>query len=643
LNPLSKLMTRIKNRGRSKKGAAQPSSPDALDPSTLGDTLRDPLASGQAAAGSGSVLPPSGGWSGAKGGASASSGPRIGTGRSKPVASPLRQSSGDDYALAGGTTGDSDTYVLNDGGGSGYLQPESESEEYAVTEQTSPLRDGGDEVYTLNEGGSNHYLLENDGSSPYESALTGESQKSDYLLENDGDSSTYESALTGENQKSDYLVENDGSSTYESALTGENQKSDYLHEREEYTLGGGADTSHYLNNTLGGGDDTSHYENPTLGGGGDTSHYLNNTLRGGDDTSHYLRAMNGDELDYSVDDSGGEQESSEQEEEVVPELTERERWHQRQKGSLLTKSLDDEYVGEETRSSKADGIGHLPQNLFGAQAIGTHYANNGDEFGTSAQNGKLTRGGGVVSSTDSTAKVNGKVEQANGNRRIYNKDVDERVNFALDGAGGLYTSDPRAETRKHLDKQNKTVIRHNHSSLVGGGDVAAAGTMKVRDGQVEEVGDGSGHYKLSMVHTAQAVDHLQKQGVMDQDRSTVRLEGKDQGQKAVLMSGQEFSGYEGQIAQAREQFQRTGDKTALDRPEQTVRKLHGAKDNMLNELRSKRPTGDDDGQNLLPSAIRGKVNTPKVDPRAERKKKAEESRRMREQERQERGERRNKK
>ena len=130
---------------------------------------------------------------------------------------------------------------------------------------------------------------------------------------------------------------------------------------------------------------------------------------------------------------------------------------------------------------------------------------------------------------------------------------------------------------------------------------------------------------------------------MNQDRSTVRLEGKGQGEKAVLMSGQEFSGYEGQIAQAREQFQRTGDKSVLDGPEKTVRKLHGAKDSMLSELRSKRQQGDDDGQNLLPSAIKGQVNAPKVDPRAERKQKAEESRRKREQERQERKERRNKK
>ena len=84
----------------------------------------------------------------------------------------------------------------------------------------------------------------------------------------------------------------------------------------------------------------------------------------------------------------------------------------------------------------------------------------------------------------------------------------------------------------------------NHSTLVGGGDVAAAGEMQVNDGKLIQLGDTSGHYRPDNQMTYQAAARLEQMGV-DMSDVTMRLCAKSDGERSMLTSAAEFMGYGG--------------------------------------------------------------------------------------------------
>lgn len=146
---------------------------------------------------------------------------------------------------------------------------------------------------------------------------------------------------------------------------------------------------------------------------------------------------------------------------------------------------------------------------------GTRYASSAAEYGTDLQAGRLSKNGQAIDSRDAIT--------------MNKKDRSERHNFAMDATGAFYTSDPlkEMEATRNVDETGDTpeltAQRHNHSSLVGGAEVAAAGTMKVLDGKVEELHNGSGHYWPDLEHTSQAVSRLVKAGAMSEEDATVGL------------------------------------------------------------------------------------------------------------------------
>ena len=241
-------------------------------------------------------------------------------------------------------------------------------------------------------------------------------------------------------------------------------------------------------------------------------------------------------------------------------------WHAQmeQNAQYVATPMLDAYLGEETNQQS----GGLPSNINGKSCSGTHYADSATEYGTSIQGQKLMQGAAPLDSLDA--------------RKLWNKDQQQRVNFAMDTSGGMYATDPRAEVQKH--QQGQTTRRSNHSSLLGGADAAAAGSLRVSNGKVDELGDGSGHYRPAISQTHQAASHLISEGVMAPERSSVRLAGKGAGQKEILMSTMEFMSYGSEMSAARTKFGQSGDKNDLAAPEAEIRANHSRKDAMLAQL-----------------------------------------------------------
>jgi hypothetical protein len=77
-----------------------------------------------------------------------------------------------------------------------------------------------------------------------------------------------------------------------------------------------------------------------------------------------------------------------------------------------------------------------------------------------------------------------------------------RAIFVMDEHGNLYASTFQKFREFH------------HSSLLAGGDVAAAGEILVRDGKIELLTDRSGHYVPGRLRTQQMLDQLASQGVV---------------------------------------------------------------------------------------------------------------------------------
>lgn len=70
----------------------------------------------------------------------------------------------------------------------------------------------------------------------------------------------------------------------------------------------------------------------------------------------------------------------------------------------------------------------------------------------------------------------------------------------MDSEGNIYASTEASRGEFH------------HSSLLAGGDAAAAGEMQVVDGHVTHIDGESGHYTPGDEHTDQAVQELRGQG-----------------------------------------------------------------------------------------------------------------------------------
>lgn len=256
---------------------------------------------------------------------------------------------------------------------------------------------------------------------------------------------------------------------------------------------------------------------------------------------------------------------------LIPSRKERVRrqWQERVKANttLPTVPLHSEYRGEETNQQSAK----LETSIAKREMTGTHYASSPSEFGTDVVHGRLQRGGETVDSTN--------------NRRIYSKDRNGRSNFALDGAGGFYSSDVRTEIDKHLGETEGK--RHNHSSLVAGGEVAAAGTMAVEDGKVTSLSDESGHYRPDMTQTYEAVKHLRDRKVMG-EKAKVELSEKNEGEGMFTSTVEEFMRYEDLIHQSREGAKEMNFPGYKNRPEQALRKELGARRGLEAQLRNPR-------------------------------------------------------
>lgn len=72
--------------------------------------------------------------------------------------------------------------------------------------------------------------------------------------------------------------------------------------------------------------------------------------------------------------------------------------------------------------------------------------------------------------------------------------------FVLSPTGELYVGEHRIQ-------------RFHHSSFLAGGEVAAAGEMKIVNGKLTELTNKSGHYKPTPAHTLALLDHLARNKV----------------------------------------------------------------------------------------------------------------------------------
>ncbi|RIE05065.1 hypothetical protein D3H35_02740 [Cohnella faecalis] len=141
--------------------------------------------------------------------------------------------------------------------------------------------------------------------------------------------------------------------------------------------------------------------------------------------------------------------------------------------------------------------------------------------------------GKMVNKTDSKA-----VNTIGADRSATKGAKADRHIFTMDGQGEFHSTDAVKENRdrsKQIRNQRKQDLkglqsdpenqeklrnmelpameRFHHSSFNAGGDIAGAGELQVRDGQVELVSDASGHYKPGSRQMIQTVQQLEKNKV----------------------------------------------------------------------------------------------------------------------------------
>lgn len=165
----------------------------------------------------------------------------------------------------------------------------------------------------------------------------------------------------------------------------------------------------------------------------------------------------------------------------------------------------------------------------------------------------------------------------------------DRHIFTMDGQGQFYSGDAIRENRERgqvaADNGASQQERFHHSSFLGGEDVAGAGEMQVRDGQVELVSDTSGHYQPGSKQMMQTVQQLQKNNVQT-ERLGVEFVGKN-GTNNMQASATELLGYADHSPET---------------AETQMRAMHGKKNSVLGELLSK-TRNTPDGHNAIPSEL----------------------------------------
>lgn len=175
----------------------------------------------------------------------------------------------------------------------------------------------------------------------------------------------------------------------------------------------------------------------------------------------------------------------------------------------------------------------------------------------------------------------------------------DRHIFAMDGEGQFHTTDAIKENKQRGQAAAASGAsqqeRFHHSSFLAGQDVAGAGEMQVRDGQVELVSDTSGHYQPGSKQMMQTVQQLEKNNV-----ATEKLGVEFVGKGIYDESGNKTGQTKNMQASATELlgYQNHSPETA----ETQMRAMHDKKNSFLGELLGK-AQNNPEGRNLKPSEL----------------------------------------
>lgn len=143
---------------------------------------------------------------------------------------------------------------------------------------------------------------------------------------------------------------------------------------------------------------------------------------------------------------------------------------------------------------------------FRTKPLGEGYA--GENLPENATDGKVVR---YLDETERKAYLvtirDGKFYDADGNLLdttgsvLLHEEEPDLAIWVMDGHGNIYVS------------TTPEINVFNHASFLAGGEVAAAGDIKVVNGELRYLTNGSGHYKPRWNFLKQAMDHMRSQGV----------------------------------------------------------------------------------------------------------------------------------
>lgn len=195
--------------------------------------------------------------------------------------------------------------------------------------------------------------------------------------------------------------------------------------------------------------------------------------------------------------------------------------------------------GYETESTTAEFRRNEDGTFGGWGNIFTHYWDQDEQtahrVGADAETGLMNLGGQRLNTVGATGQGTQKItDPATGEERLAGKD---RFIYALDEHGAMRAVDPWAERIKRAmpwkefdptKKEDTQVGLINHSSMVRGNRVAAAGDMRVEDGQLTELTNISGHYRSDVGMLHQAAMHIGASGAMRND-TNIRMMRTEKG------------------------------------------------------------------------------------------------------------------
>lgn len=272
-------------------------------------------------------------------------------------------------------------------------------------------------------------------------------------------------------------------------------------------------------------------------------------------------------------------------------------------GAPVTKALPGVFATEEKDASAfrggnragIDNVWSKNANQEGTRftEVSTKYFKTPEEQAAhegSVQDGKILNAQGEALDTSG----------ASGIGTMYGEGKGKHI-FAISEDDKLRTADPWGEhgERPIANAPNEAHLDMiNHSSLVAGGKVKAAGDLTVDDGKLVQVSDQSGHYTPNgeMVH--QALDHFEQGGV-DLHDTSVKLVKKSGDQKNLHASAREFQAVESAMRKANADAEANGeapkhDLAATDGPgknpvEQFMRdRREEVKDELKDALKSRK-------------------------------------------------------